>query len=318
MTSGPGDEEEGGASLMAALFNRRRQWAPLSSDQIKLVDEFVAGRLAGEAASAAERLVRENTFAAERVMERRLLQQAENSPAPPHALTERILRNAEGTPARRSVAKRPFGAAWLSWKVVGVAGVAAAALVLAGELLLNPARGPSGIGHDATEANNNPAAPSVQLAMATIANRDLLAEPSDAKLRSEPGRSSSGNTNPRKEPETSGTAVPRFYDIEVPSDLLAGWMARARSGAQIPSAELAPLVARVQAFNSSPNMAIIFDEALQARLPAPAPPGVPKPTSVTPVRIYDLGQQPADDLLKALSIKATQKLAPAYFVTIRP
>ena len=69
MTSEPGGEEEGDASLMAALFNRRRQWAPLSSDQIKLVDEFVAGRLAGEAAFAAERLVHENAFAAERVME---------------------------------------------------------------------------------------------------------------------------------------------------------------------------------------------------------------------------------------------------------
>ena len=94
MTSGPGGEEEDmssrrdtahgdDASLMAALFNRRRQWLPLSPDQTKIVDEFAAGQLAGEAASAAERLVRENAFAAERVMERRLLQQQRAVPRRP-------------------------------------------------------------------------------------------------------------------------------------------------------------------------------------------------------------------------------------------
>ena len=85
MNTGPGGENDG--SLMAARFNRRRQRLPLSPDQIRIVDEFVAGRLAGEAAAAAERLVRENALVAERVMERRLLQQAGSSPAPPRALT---------------------------------------------------------------------------------------------------------------------------------------------------------------------------------------------------------------------------------------
>jgi len=36
------------------------------------------------------------------------------------------------------------------------------------------------------------------------------------------------------------------------------------------------------------------------------------------VRVYDLGQQPADDLLKAISIDGKQKLAPGYLVTLRP
>jgi hypothetical protein len=329
MNSGPGDEEDDtpsrrdaeGASLMAALFNRRRQWMPLSSDQIKIVDEFAAGRLAGEAAAVAERLVRENAFAAERVMERHLLQQAERSPAPPRALTERILGQVERTGERRSASKPPFGAAWLSWKVAGVAVAAVVALVLGGELLLNPARSPTGTGHDTQQANSNPtdaAVPSVQVAMATIANRDLLLEPSDTKLRADPGRSSAGNASPRKELGTSENVVPRFYDIEVPSDLLAGWMARARSGSEIPAAELEPLVGRVQTFNSSQNLAILFDEALQTRLLQPTPPGVPKQTSVTQLRVYDLRQQPADDLPKALSIKTTQKLAPGYFVTLGP
>jgi hypothetical protein len=98
-----------------------------------MVDEFVAGRLAGEAAAAAERLIRENAFAAERVMERRLLQQAESSPAPPRALTESILKEAERTATRRSPVRRPFGVAWLSWRTVGVVGVTAAAMVLGGE-----------------------------------------------------------------------------------------------------------------------------------------------------------------------------------------
>jgi hypothetical protein len=339
MNSGPGSEEEDvpsgrdtadgdGASLMAALFNRRRQWIPLSSDQIKIVDEFVAGRLAGEAASAAERLVRENAFAAERVMERRLVQQAKSGPAPPRALTESILRDGERATARRSPIKRPFGAALLSWKIAGIAVVSVAAMVLGGELLLNAARSPNGIGQDAKQANNNPTdapppersatVPAVQVAMATIANRDLLTEPSDVKLRSEPGRSSSNNADPRRAPGTSESVVPRFYDIEVPSDLLAGWMARARSGSQIPSTELAPLVGSLQTFDSLQNMAILFDEALQARIGQGAPPGIAKQASATRLRVYDLRQQPADDLLKAISIKTAQKLAPRYFVTLRP
>ena len=314
--TGPAD----GASLMAALFNRRRQWLPLSADEIKIVDEFAAGRLAGEDAAVAERLVRDNAFAAERVMEWHLLQQAERSPAPPRALTERILGEAERAIAPRSPIKRPF-AALLSWKLAGVAAVAVAVVVLGGQLLLNPAHGPTGIGQDAQQANNNPpdsAVPAVQVAMATITNRDLLSEPSDAKLRNEAGRSSASNASPRKVPETSGSVVSRFYDIEVPSDVLAGWMARARDGFQIPAAELEPLVGRVQTFNSSQDLAILFDEALQTRLPQPTPPGVPKQTSVMQVRVYDLGQQPADDLRKAISVKTTQKRAPGYFVTLVP
>lgn len=317
MTTGPGGEDDG--SLMAVLFNRRRQWLPLSPDQIRLVDEFAAGRLAGEAAAAAERLVRENAFAAERVMERRLLQQAESSPAPPRALTESILRQAEGAAARRSPVRRPLAAAWLSWKTVGVVGVAAAAMVLSGELLLTPGRGPTGTGQEAKEANNTPGDPasSVQVAMATIANRDLLLEPSDVRLRGDSGRSSAGNANPRKVPETSGSVVPRFYEIEVPSDVLAGWLARARAGSRIPSAELAPLVGGLQTFKSSQNVAILFDEILRTRI-VDTPPGIPRQTSMMRLRFYDLGQQPADDLLKGISIKTGQGIAPGYFVTLTP
>ncbi len=320
MNTGPGGEDDG--SLMAALFNRRRQWTPLSSDQIKIVDEFAAGRLVGEAASVAERLVRENAFAAERVMERRLLQQAESSPAPPRALTESILREAERATARRSPIKRPFGAALLSWRIAGVAVVAVAAMVLGGELLLNPVRNPNGIGHDAKEANNNPTDTAaserpIQVAMATIANRDLLVEPSAMKLRSAEGRSGTNNLGAREGSGTSESVVPRFYDVEVPTDSLAGWMAHARSGSGIPLAELEPLVGSPQTFKSLQNIAILFDEALRTRI-VETPPGVRKQTSVTRLRVYDLKQQPADDLLKAINIKTSQKLAPGYFVTLRP
>lgn len=248
-------------------------------------------------------------------MERHLLQQAESGPAPPPALTERILREAERATAPRPAIKRPFVAALLSWKVAGGAIAAIAVMVVGGQLLL------TGVGHDAQQASSNPtdtAAPSVQLAMATIANRDLLREPSDIKVGNEPGRSSTGNAGSRREPGTSGSVAPRFYDIEVSSDLLAGWMARARSGAPIPVAELERLVGGIQTFSSSQNTAILFDEALQTRLPQPTPPEVPKQTSMVQLRVYDLERQPADDLLKAITIKTPQKLAPGYFATLRP
>jgi hypothetical protein len=43
-----------------------------------------------------------------------------------------------------------------------------------------------------------------------------------------------------------------------------------------------------------------------------------KQTSVMRSRVYDLRQQPADDLLKVINIKTTQRLAPGYFVTLGP
>jgi hypothetical protein len=36
------------------------------------------------------------------------------------------------------------------------------------------------------------------------------------------------------------------------------------------------------------------------------------------LRVYDLRQQPADDLLKGISIKASQRLVAGYFVTLAP
>jgi hypothetical protein len=251
-------------------------------------------------------------------MERRLLQQAESSPTPPHALTERILRQAEKDDlARRSTTKRRFGAALLSWRIAGVAVAAVAAMVLGGQLLLNPARSP-GDATDMAMSERSATVPSIQVAMATIANRDLLLEPSDAKLRSETGRSSTNTADARKAPEASERVVPRLYDIEVSSDLVSGWLAHAREGSPIPSAELEPLVGSLQAFNSSQNVAILFDEALQTRIPQPTPPGVAKQTSAVRLRVYDLRQQPADDLLRGISVKTTQRLAPGYLVTFRP
>ena len=241
------------------------------------------------------------------------------------ALTESILGEAERATAGRSPIKRPFGAALLSWKSAGVAVVTGTAMVLGGELLLNPVRSPSDIG--AREANNNPndltspTMPLIQVAMATIANRDLLVEPSDMKLRSAEGRhgTTPSNVNPGKaSSETSESVAPRFYDIEVPADLLASWMAGARSGSQIPSAELEPLVGSLQALNPSQNIAVLFDEAIRTRLAPPTPPGVAKQTSATRLRVYDLRDHLADDLLGGISIKTTQKLAPGFFVTLRP
>ncbi len=316
MTTGPDTADEEGASLIAAITNRRRQWVPLSPDQANMVDAYVAGQLAGEAAAATEKFVHDNAFAAERVVERLLVLQAASGPAPSRALTESILRRAERATARQTPVKRPFWATLPSWRIAGAAAVTGAVLFLGAELLLNPAHSPSGIGQGTKEANDAATVPSVQVAMATIPNRDLLVESSDEKLRSTPGRS--GNATSRNASETTESVVPRFYDIEVPSDLLSSWMARARSGSPIPTAELQPLVGRLQTSNASQDSGILFDEALFTRMPQPTPPGVPKQTSAVELRIYDLKQDPSDDLRKGINIQTTQKLAARYFVTVRP
>src|SRR6266851_235581 len=78
--------------MLAVLSNRGREATPLSADQEGLLDDWVAGRLAPEQAERAAALAKQNTLAAERVLERRLLEAARQSPPVPRDLTTRILK----------------------------------------------------------------------------------------------------------------------------------------------------------------------------------------------------------------------------------
>ena len=71
--------------MLAVLSNRGRDATALSAEQERLVDDWMAGRLAPDDAERAAALVRQNALAAERVLERRLQAAAGDSPAGPTA-----------------------------------------------------------------------------------------------------------------------------------------------------------------------------------------------------------------------------------------
>src|SRR5205807_9850451 len=77
--------------MLAVLSNAGRDAIVLSSDEERLLDDWAAGRLAPEAAERAARLVKRNALAAERVLERRLLDASRHSPPVPQSLAERVL-----------------------------------------------------------------------------------------------------------------------------------------------------------------------------------------------------------------------------------
>src|SRR5262245_44360385 len=78
--------------MLAVLSNRGRDATPLSADQERLLDDWVAGRLAPADAERMAALVRQNVLAVERVLERRLQAAASEGPPVPRRVTARILK----------------------------------------------------------------------------------------------------------------------------------------------------------------------------------------------------------------------------------
>ena len=67
--------------MLAVLANRGREATVLTAEQERLLDDWLAGGLAPQDAERAATLVRQNTLAAERVLERRLQMAARREPA---------------------------------------------------------------------------------------------------------------------------------------------------------------------------------------------------------------------------------------------
>jgi hypothetical protein len=185
---GPDPPEADDPVMLAVLTNRGRESRALSADDERLLDDWVAGRLAPDDAARAEAIVKQNALAAERVLELRLQAAASESPPIPQALAARILEAA--APPKVSA----MGAWWRSlsqrqW--MGIAGAVALAsiLVVAGMPVLQQMMSGSPL----------------QVAMVTIGDRGPLFEASDLRMRG----------------TTPGPATDqRFRDVEVPTALL--------------------------------------------------------------------------------------------------
>src|SRR5580704_17624544 len=94
--------------MLAVLSNRGRDATPLSADQERLLDDWLAGRL--------------GPAAAERILERRLLEAARQSPTVPQDLAARVLKAA---PLPRTSALAGWWRSLDRWRWQGLAGAVA-------------------------------------------------------------------------------------------------------------------------------------------------------------------------------------------------
>ena len=175
--------------MLAVLSNRGRSATVLSPEEERLLDDWVAGRLAPDDAARAATLAKQNVLAAERILERRLQDAADRGAPVPQHLAAGIL-NAS-TPARTSAAG-PWWRSFGRWQWTSIAGAAALAsiLVVAGLPVLQQMMSGSPL----------------QVAMVTINDRGPLFEASDIRMR--------GTTPP---PPRHRSTLPRCRDADGPS-----------------------------------------------------------------------------------------------------
>ena len=263
--------------MLAVLANRGREATVLSADEERLVDDWVAGRLAPDEAERAARLVRQNALAAERVLERRLQEAARQSPPVPQELTARVLK------ANAAAKASPSGGWWRSfgrWQWTGIAGAVALASIVA---LVGVPMWQQTMQDGRT----------IQVAMATINDRNPLFESSDIRMRG---------------PGPQAPAVDqRFRDVEVPTSILKSLSAAAASSRSAASREIEPYLSL--SGDRRPAL-IILDSALKARI------DVGGDGERMLVRIYDLEDPRSTDIRPLVGPLPTGRRI--YLLTLKP
>ena len=160
---GPDDLRSTDRAMLVALSHHQGDSTPLSPDQERLLDGWVDGRLSSIDTDQAAELAKHNVFAAERVLERRLISAASEGPGVPGTLAGRVLR-ASRSPRTRTA--RTFNLRWptfsaLQWSGLGALAAATVAIAVFGfqfwQQQLRPQQ-------------------SFQIAMVTLEDRSVLAE----------------------------------------------------------------------------------------------------------------------------------------------
>jgi hypothetical protein len=264
--------------MLAVLSNRGRDATLLSSDQERLLDDWVAGRLAPAEAERAAALTKQNSLAAERVLERRLLEAARQSPTVPQDLTARILK---ASPPPKAASSRGWWRSLDRWRWQGLAG----AIVLAGVVAVVGVP----LWQQAMQGGE-----SMQVAMVTINDRNPLFEPSDVRMRG-PG------------PPPGPVVEQRFHDVEVPTSILKGLLAAAAAPRSAASREIEPYLS--MSGDGRPAH-VIVDSALKAKIDASAD------GERMLVRIYDLEDPRAADIRPLVG--PLPKGRRIYLLTLKP
>jgi hypothetical protein len=265
--------------MLAVLSNRGRDATLLSADQERLLDDWVADRLAPNDAERAAALVRQNTLAAERVLERRLQAAASESPSVPQQLTAAILK--ANAPPKASA----MGAWWRSlgrWQWTSIAGAAALAsiLVVAGMPVLQQMMSGGG---------------PLQVAMVTINDRGPLFEASDLRMR---------GTTPPPGPVTGE----RFRDVEMPTTLLKNLVATTGQPKSATSREIERYVLGTGETTDRP-VRVIVDSSLKQRIDT-------ADRDRMLVRVYDLNDPRSADVRNLVGLPPGNERA--FLLTVRP
>ena len=265
--------------MLAVLSNRGRDATVLSAEQERLLDDWLAGRLAAGDGERAAALVRQNALAAERVLERRLQAAASASPPVPEQLTAAILKASTSPKASAPVAWwRSLG----RWQWTSIAGAAALASILAVASLPMLQQMTSG----------GP----LQVAMVTIGDRGPLFEASDVRMRG-PG------TPP------SSPADQRFRDIEMPASVLRSVLSAAATPSAAVARELDPYLPAAGDASGQP-VRVIVDAALREKVDA-----LPAGDRLA-VRLYDLRDPRAADIRPVVG--SLPDGGRAYLLTVKP
>lgn len=266
--------------MLAVLSNRGREGSVLSAEEERLLDGWVDGRLSPAEADRAASLVKRNSLAAERVLERRLLTAAAESPRVPQDLAARVLKPATPPKAART-------AGWWRlprrWQWTGLAGAVALASIV------------TVFGVSVMQRTMQGDAP-LQVAMATIGDRTPLFEASDIRMRG-PGA-----------PQPPA-ADQRFRDIEVPVGVLKGLLASATGAGSAPSREIDPYLPSVAEAGNRP-VRVIVDSALRDKVDAS------DSRDRMSVRLYDLQDPRVADIRNLIA--GLPDNTRAYFLTLKP
>jgi hypothetical protein len=256
--------------MLLALSRHQGDSTPLSRDQERLLDSWVDGRLSSIDADRAAELAKHNVFAAERVLERRLISAANEGPDVPGTLTGRVLRGswAPGTRTAR-IFKWPMFSGW-QWSGLGALAAATVAIAVFGLQIWQQQLRPE---------------QSFQIAMVTLEDRSVLAE-GVRRTRGPTPLVPSPRTPSGQEPVNSG-----FRDINIPTALLQRAITSAsnhRGGAE--HSELMDFLrAQNDAYNNKAR--ILIDSALADSLSNKL-----VQRDSTEVRVYDLDDLRSGDI----------------------